>query len=237
MAFGTNPTTVGQGALASNQFPISTVAVPNAAGGNLTALQGGPATSADTNGNVLAPVSSYVYDGNDVTQGSQADAAWSGSGSATQIALLKKIIADLAATLTVSGTITEANSTAILAALDDGQETMLNSLSVAIASDQSAVPTSSPTSTTGTPTSVAGSASSVALLASNTSRKGAYIYNDSSSTYYIGFFAHATLTTSNYTTQIPPGYLYELPTTPVYIGEISGIQGSASGFARITEMS
>lgn len=75
MAFGTNPTTTGQPALPSNQFPISTVAVPNATGGNLNALQGGPASAADANGNVLAPASVYVYDGNDVAQGATTDAA------------------------------------------------------------------------------------------------------------------------------------------------------------------
>ena len=99
------------------------------------------------------------------------------------------------------------------------------------------VETNEPTSSTGTPTSVAGSASAVALLASNTARKGAYIYNDSAATLYIGLFAHATLTTSVYTTQVPPGNLYEMPTSPVYTGEISGIWSSATGNARITEMS
>jgi hypothetical protein len=38
-------------------------------------------------------------------------------------------------------TVTETNSAAILAALDDGQENMANSLSVTVASDQSPVPT------------------------------------------------------------------------------------------------
>lgn len=97
--------------------------------------------------------------------------------------------------------------------------------------------TSGPTSSTGIPTSVAASASAVALLASSNSRKAAYIYNDSSATLYVGLFAHASLTTSLYTTQVPPNNLYEVPITPVYLGEISGIWSSATGNARITEMS
>ena len=93
------------------------------------------------------------------------------------------------------------------------------------------------TSGTGTPTSVAGIASAVALLVNNPARKGAYIYNDSSATLYVGLFAHASLTTSLYTTQVPPNNLYELPTIPAYTGEISGIWSSATGNARCTEMS
>ena len=90
---------------------------------------------------------------------------------------------------------------------------------------------------TGTPTSVAGSTSAVALLGSNASRKGAYIYNDSAATLYIGLFSHTLLTTSVYTTQVPASTLYELPTLPLYTGEVSGLWASASGNARITEMS
>ena len=40
------------------------------------------------------------------TVGTQADAAWSGSGSGTVVAILKKIVAVLTGTLTVSGTVT-----------------------------------------------------------------------------------------------------------------------------------
>jgi len=75
MAFGQNPVTTTQPALGTNQFPIPTVAVPGNANGDQTALQGGPAAAADVNGNVAAPASMYVYDGNDATQGKSTDAA------------------------------------------------------------------------------------------------------------------------------------------------------------------
>jgi hypothetical protein len=43
-----------------------------------------------------------IADGADTTQGTTTDAAWSGSGSGTAIAILKKLVAELAATLNVS---------------------------------------------------------------------------------------------------------------------------------------
>lgn len=113
----------------------------------------------------------------------------------------------------------------------------LNQVNGAALSPLNPVPVSQGQSATGTPTSVAGSASAVALLAANTNRKAAYIFNDSTATLYIGLFAHGTLTTSNYTTQIPANTLWEMPIYPVYTGEISGIWSSAVGNARMTEMS
>jgi hypothetical protein len=103
--FGANPTTTGQGTLSANQLPISSVAVPGHANGDLTALEGGP-ESTDSNSNKTAPASIYIKDGNDVTKGTQADTAWGGSGSGSEIAILKKLVALLSAALPVSGTIT-----------------------------------------------------------------------------------------------------------------------------------
>lgn len=62
-----------------------------------------------------------VSNGADVTQGNTADAAWSGSGSGTVVAVLK----------------------AIWTRLRGGQSTMASSLPVAIASDQGALATTS----------------------------------------------------------------------------------------------
>lgn len=92
------------------------------------------------------------------------------------------------------------------------------------------------TSATSALSSVAASVSGVQLLASNTSRKAAYIFNDSTATLYIGMVAHASLSTSNYTAQVPPSTLWEMPIYPIYTGEISGIWSSATGNARITEL-
>ncbi len=86
---------------------------------------------------------------------------------------------------------------------------------------------------TNTNSSVAGNASSMSLLASNTSRKGATIYNDSTATLYIAFSASAASTTA-YVAQIPPNGYYEAPYG--YTGQIYGIWSSATGNARINEI-
>jgi len=84
MAFGTTPTSTT--VLNTNQFPVSAVAVPNASGGNLTALEGGPA-STDTNGNATAPVSIYIKDGGNIALGVTTDPA----NANTVIGQLKQI--------------------------------------------------------------------------------------------------------------------------------------------------
>ncbi len=84
MTFGTTPVSIT--VLSANQFPVSAVAVPNASGGNLTALEGGPA-STDTNNNTTAPVSIYIKDGGNVTQGISTDTP----GANSVIGQLKQI--------------------------------------------------------------------------------------------------------------------------------------------------
>jgi len=105
MSYGSNPTTTTQTALGTNQLPVSTVYTPNTAAGNLTPLEGGPVTT-DSNSNKSAPISTYTKDGSNVTIGTTTDTAYSGSGAGTEIAILKKIVAQLAASLAVSGTVT-----------------------------------------------------------------------------------------------------------------------------------
>src|SRR6266487_3165547 len=96
MSFGTTPTTSSQGSLAANQVPISSVAEPGRAAGDLTALEGGPG-AADSNGNRTAPAAIYVKDGNDLTQGAKADSAATDSTSSWSIiAMLKGLYANLA---------------------------------------------------------------------------------------------------------------------------------------------
>ena len=88
--------------LGANQFPISEVYPPSgtqtsAAGGQLTALEGGPA-STDANSKRSAPASMYVKDGGDVAQGLTTDAAVTGDNSGTLSAKLRglsKILADI----------------------------------------------------------------------------------------------------------------------------------------------
>jgi hypothetical protein len=94
-----------------------------------------------------------------------------------------------------------------------------------------------PTSGTATASTVAGNAASVQLLASNTSRKMAMIFNDSThnnAILYIAFGVAASATV--FVTQIAAGGYYELP-LPIYTGAINGIWiGSATANARITEL-
>lgn len=89
-------------------------------------------------------------------------------------------------------------------------------------------------STTGTVTSVAGNASNVTLLASNTSRKGAVIFNDSSAILYVKF--GATATTSSFTYRVNPYQTLEIKGEMLYTGRIDGIWASATGNARVTEL-
>lgn len=86
---------------------------------------------------------------------------------------------------------------------------------------------------TATLSSVSGSASTGTLVAANTSRKGLIIHNDSSAILYIAFAA--TATNSAFTIRLNPFDTYEMK-TPLYSGVISGIWASATGAARITEL-
>lgn len=88
-------------------------------------------------------------------------------------------------------------------------------------------------SDTGTPTTVAGSASAVTILAANTARYGATIVNDSSAILYL-ILSNTTPTSSVYTVKMLPDAYYEVPFG--YIGIIKGIWASATGNARVTEL-
>ena len=88
-------------------------------------------------------------------------------------------------------------------------------------------------SATATLSNVSASASSVTVLASNTSRLGATIQNDSTAICYLKF--GSTASTTSYTVQLPPGAYYEVPYR--YNGIITGIWASANGSARVTELS
>lgn len=87
--------------------------------------------------------------------------------------------------------------------------------------------------TTATQTSVAGNATSTQLVASNTSRRGLYIYNDSTANLRIKYGTTASVT--SFLVLIPPGGYWEMP-MPVYNGIVHGIWEAANGNARITEI-
>lgn len=110
-ASDTSTTTLG-----ANQFPIADVYVPNV---GLRATEGGPA-STDGTGKPSAPVSMYVKDGGNVTQGATTDtAATTDTGTFTLMALVKRLLAKFPSI---------------------GQQTKANSLSVTMASDQTSMP-------------------------------------------------------------------------------------------------
>lgn len=89
------------------------------------------------------------------------------------------------------------------------------------------------TTSTGTQTSVAASATAVTLLAANTSRLSASIFNDSTVTLYVLFNSGASIT--NYKVQLVGGAYYEFP-FPIHTGIVTGIWDSATGSARVSEM-
>jgi hypothetical protein len=130
--------------------------VRDGAGTQFVAKAAGTVTT-DGGGIKSAPLLVQTTDGADATLGAQADAAYV-SGSGSVVALLKGLFAKLAATLTVSGTVTANAGTNLntsllalesgghLASLDthlpaQGQAAMASSVPVVIASNQSAVPT------------------------------------------------------------------------------------------------
>lgn len=85
---------------------------------------------------------------------------------------------------------------------------------------------------TGTLANVAGSATSVTVLASNTARLGATIYNDSTAILYLKL--GATASSTSFTVKMQPDDYYEVPAG--YTGIIDGIWTSATGSARVTEI-
>lgn len=87
------------------------------------------------------------------------------------------------------------------------------------------------TSATGTLSSVALTTSSQTLLASNASRKGFIVYNDSLNFLYIAFAA--TASTTAFSSKLQAGASYTSDT--LYTGIITGIASAATGSARITE--
>lgn len=88
-----------------------------------------------------------------------------------------------------------------------------------------------------TPTlaNVSASASSVTLFAANTAAKGRILFNDSASALYLKYGSTASATSCTY--KIPANSNWEMPPSPVYTGIITGIWDTATGNARITELS
>jgi hypothetical protein len=92
-----------------------------------------------------------------------------------------------------------------------------------------------PKSTTSTVTSVGDSASTVTLLSALSGRLGASFYNTSSADLYLKLGASAS--TSDFTVKMVEGAFYELPSSAVYTGVITGVWASdADGACLVTEL-
>lgn len=85
---------------------------------------------------------------------------------------------------------------------------------------------------TATLANVASSASNVTLQASNTSRIGLTIFNDSAQSLFVKY--GATASSSSFTVKILAGGYWEMP-QPIYTGIVDGIWVAADGSARMTE--
>lgn len=89
-------------------------------------------------------------------------------------------------------------------------------------------------SATATCTNVVSSATNVTLLSSNTARKGAVFYNDSTQICYLKF--GATATSSSFTIPMAAASLITMGNDPVYTGVVDGIWVTANGNMRVTEL-
>lgn len=88
---------------------------------------------------------------------------------------------------------------------------------------------------TATLANVAASVSSVTLRASNTARLGLTIVNDSAAICYVKL--GSTASTTSFTYRLDPGATLELPASvAIYTGIVTGIWTSATGNARVTEV-
>ena len=119
-----------------------------------------------------------------------------------------------------------------------GQKNKAGSIPVTLASDEDplSVTVGASTVATAAVTAVANSASNVTLLSSNTSRRGAIIFNDDTAmtgaTLYVKF--GTTAATNDFTVALAPQTYLVLP-QPTYTGRIDAIASAATGSARITE--
>lgn len=87
-------------------------------------------------------------------------------------------------------------------------------------------------SATATHSNVSSSATNVTILASNTARRGATVYNDSTQILYLKLAATASAT--SFTVKMQPDAYFEVPFG--YTGIIDGIWASANGSARVVEV-
>lgn len=117
-----------------------------------------------------------------------------------------------------------------------GQKTASGSVPVVLASDQgnlNVVPVTD-ASTASALTAVTASTATTTILSSNSNRKRAYLFNDSSSSAVVALSTTATSTL--YTHKMGPYGFWEVPGDPVWRGAIAAIWDVANGALRVTEL-
>lgn len=139
------------------------------------------------------------------------------------LAVKQSTAANLNATVVGTGTF------AVQATLAAETTKVIGTVNISASQSVTTIPTTSGTST---PSNVAGSATSVTVLASNSSRKGGTVYNDSTAILYLLLNSGSASTTS-FTTKLFPDDYFEIPFN--YTGALTGIWASATGSARVTE--
>jgi hypothetical protein len=90
-------------------------------------------------------------------------------------------------------------------------------------------------STASTLTNVTSVASSVTILAANATRRGAIVFNDSTSVLYLSYGVGASSATS-FSVRIAAGGVYALD-VPSWTGALTGMWAAANGAARVTDLS
>jgi hypothetical protein len=93
--------------------------------------------------------------------------------------------------------------------------------------------TASNAASTNTRSSIAGAAVDTLILATNTSRLGATVFNDSTAILYLSL-GTAAASTTDFTLKMSAASYYEVPFG--YTGQIRGIWASATGSARVGEL-
>lgn len=150
------------------------------------------------------------------------------------IAAAQAVTANAGTNLNTSALTLETTQLAMSAKLPAtlGQKAMAASIAVTVASDQATIPITETRPASATLANVASSASNVTLLVSNSARRMATFFNDSTSVVFIKFGATASAT--SYTVQVQASGYYEMP-FPTYTGIIDGIWSTANGNMRVTE--
>lgn len=128
-----------------------------------------------------------------------------------------------------------------LAISTDGSGTLIpadaaNGLDVDVTRVTGTVTVAPSAASSATLSNVSDTASSASLLASNSSRRGVLLHNNSSSTLYVKYGATASIAAGGYSVKIPADGYWEMP-LPIYTGAVDGIWSvDASGYVNITEL-